>query len=259
MVQLWVTANELYNPALAYAEEAARTATSVLYALSGRKFPGATSVTEIYRCENRGIGWNCNSTPAARELKLRGTPVRSITEMRIGTDRRLVPATEYRLYDRKWLRPQGSASWHPCGMLEITYVYGLRPPQMGRRAARTLANEFLKASVNADDCQLPDRVTSVSRQGISFSILDPQDFLTDGRTGLYEVDLFLAASNPDKARAKARVFIAGGSHGRTVTRVATTVALSAPLTAATDSPVESSSELQSLLSQRDALKKEAGS
>ena len=53
---------------------------------------------------------------------------------------------------------------------------------------------------------LPQRVTSVSRQGVNYTILDNQDFVEEMRTGLYVVDLFLKSVNPDKARAKARVF-----------------------------------------------------
>lgn len=59
---------------------------------------------------------------------------------------------------------------------------------------------------NDDDCQLPQRITSVSRQGVSYTILDSQEFIDDLRTGLYVVDMFLKSVNPDKARAKARVF-----------------------------------------------------
>jgi hypothetical protein len=41
---------------------------------------------------------------------------------------------------------------------------------------------------------------------VSYTVLDNQDFIDELRTGLYVVDLFLKSSNPDKARAKARVF-----------------------------------------------------
>ena len=53
---------------------------------------------------------------------------------------------------------------------------------------------------------MPQRVTSISRQGVSYTVLDNQDFIDELRTGLYVVDLFLKSTNPDKARAKARVF-----------------------------------------------------
>jgi hypothetical protein len=76
----------------------------------------------------------------------------------------------------------------------------------GRMAARTLALEFAKLWAGDDDCALPQRITSVSRQGVSYTILDQQDFIDELKTGLYAVDLFLKSVNPDKARAKAKVF-----------------------------------------------------
>ena len=55
-------------------------------------------------------------------------------------------------------------------------------------------------------CELPQRVTSVSRQGVSYTILDNQEFIDELRTGLYEIDLFLKVVNPDNARRKSKVF-----------------------------------------------------
>jgi hypothetical protein len=80
------------------------------------------------------------------------------------------------------------------------------PPATGVAAARILATEFIKLWSGSDDCALPSRITSVARQGVSYTILDNQDFIDDMRTGLYIVDLFLKSSNPDKARTKAKVF-----------------------------------------------------
>ena len=69
--------------------------------------------------------------------------------------------------------------------------------EVGRRAPR---------SSRGGDCSLPERVTSVSRQGMSWTLLDPQDFLESGRTGIYEIDLMLASLNPARALARPRVF-----------------------------------------------------
>jgi hypothetical protein len=41
---------------------------------------------------------------------------------------------------------------------------------------------------------------------MSFTLLDPQDFLEQGRTGVYSVDLFLSAVNPNKAQKKSKTF-----------------------------------------------------
>jgi hypothetical protein len=73
-------------------------------------------------------------------------------------------------------------------------------------AARRLAIEFVKLWEGDEECALPQRITSVSRQGVSYTILDQQDFLDELRTGIYEIDLYLKTANPDKARRPAKVF-----------------------------------------------------
>jgi hypothetical protein len=53
-------------------------------------------------------------------------------------------------------------------------------------------------------CQLPKRVTNVVRQGVSMAmVLDPMAFLDEGKTGIYEVDLFLASEREDRKRGAA--------------------------------------------------------
>jgi hypothetical protein len=69
-----------------------------------------------------------------------------------------------------------------------------------------MALEFAKLWAGDDSCALPQRVTSVSRQGVSYTILDNQEFIAELRTGLYAVDLFLKVANPDNARRRSKVF-----------------------------------------------------
>jgi hypothetical protein len=79
-------------------------------------------------------------------------------------------------------------------------------PIAGKMAARKLAIEFARLWSGDESCELPQRVTSVSRQGVSYTILDNQEFIDELRTGLYEIDLFLKVANPDNARRKSKVF-----------------------------------------------------
>jgi hypothetical protein len=88
---------------------------------------------------------------------------------------------------------------------------------MGKMAARTLALEFAKLWAGDDDCALPQRISTVSRQGVSYTLLDNQDFIDEMRTGIYAVDLFLKSTNPDKARAKSKVFSVDVPRGRRYT------------------------------------------
>jgi hypothetical protein len=80
-----------------------------------------------------------------------------------------------------------------------------------------LATELVKLYEGDDTCALPQRVTSVNRQGVSYTVLDNQDFIDELKTGLYAVDLFLKTANPDKARARSRVFSPDTPRARRIT------------------------------------------
>ena len=45
-------------------------------------------------------------------------------------------------------------------------------------AAIALADEFVKSIDCPEECTLPERITSVSRQGVNYQVFDAQDFLT---------------------------------------------------------------------------------
>jgi hypothetical protein len=234
MSNLWITPEELGDYAeVEFAYEAAKSASNILWALSGRKYSGVTTVTERYICAGRSFRFGAGSgtieagliegdvynfysddidfyedmtsdgtTPSSR-IRLRGRPVTKIHTVRnrVGT---IVSPDKYYLVDHSTLQAREGVSWTPCN-IEVTYSYGVEPPTIGKMAARTLAMEFAK-SWAGDPCDLPERVTSVSRQGVSYTILDNQDFIDELKTGIYAVDLFLRSSNPDRARARARVF-----------------------------------------------------
>lgn len=219
MAALWITAQDLDDPTNVEATEAARAASMIMFQLSGRRYNGVREVTEFYEppetCASfslvgtlgRRVATGCTAHRRNR-LRLRVNPVRAVAEVAVDWEgeRRIIPVEEYQVVDRTYLRPTRGASWSPCSNVEVTYTGGLAIPEAGLRAARVLGNELLKARCDVDNCQLPSRVTSVTRQGVSFTVLDAQDFLKDGRTGLYEVDLFLKAVNPDNARKPSAVF-----------------------------------------------------
>jgi hypothetical protein len=89
---------------------------------------------------------------------------------------------------------------------------------MGKVAAKRLAQEFIRLWTGDDDCALPRRVTSVSRQGVNYTILDQQDFIAELRTGIYEIDLFLKTNNPHGAKKRSRVFSPDIPRARKYTR-----------------------------------------
>jgi hypothetical protein len=235
MSNLWVQPEELGAYADSeFAYEACKAASHILWSLSGRKYSGVTTVTERYVCQYRSFRLGASSrtynpvlldgdvynipseefddyaelvsdglSPESR-IRLRGRPVTKIHAVR-RRDGAIISPSEYYLVDHSTLQAAAGVPWTPCNT-EVTYSYGTYPPTLGKMAARTLAMEFAKLWSGADDCALPERVTSISRQGVTYTVLDSQDFIDDLRTGLYSIDLFLKSTNPDRARAKARVF-----------------------------------------------------
>jgi hypothetical protein len=234
MTNLWVTPDQLGDYAEAeYSYDACKAASQILWALSGRRYGGIATVTERYVCAAKTYRLGASSktynpvlldrdiynipseefdnyaeitsdglSPMSR-IRLRGRPVVKIHAVR-NRSGGIIDSSKYYLVDHSTLQAAAGIPWTPCNV-EVTYTYGSYPPAAGAAAARILAMEFVKLW-SGDDCALPERVTTVSRQGVSFTLLDNQDFVDDMRTGLYAVDLFLKSVNPDRARSKSRVF-----------------------------------------------------
>jgi hypothetical protein len=232
---LWILPEEMGDYAYTeYTLEAAQVASNLLWAMSGRKYTGETIVTERYTCtlRNNRMGPSDRTTspvlfggdvynipsgdydeyseltsdglsPESR-VRLRGRPVTRIISMRNKNGDILDPSSYY-LVDHSTIHIKAGTAWTPCNV-EITYAYGVSVPIAGKMAARKLAIEFARLWAGDEMCELPQRVTSVSRQGVSYTILDNQEFIEELRTGLYEIDLFLKVVNPDNARRKSKVF-----------------------------------------------------
>lgn len=249
MTNLWVQVEDLGEYAESdYAYEAVKNASYLLWSMSGRKFSGTTTVTERYvsaydpylraggsrlnyfptlvqgKIENiphGGFGryshrdYLGDGTSSYSRLRLRGRKVVKIHVLRDMYGKVIDPSTYY-LYDHSTLLGTPNAIWSPSNV-EVTYTYGSPPPQAGRSAARILATELVKLYENDDTCALPQRVTSVNRQGVSYTILDNQSFIDELKTGIYAVDLFLKTANPDKARSRSRVFSPDTPRARRIT------------------------------------------
>ena len=90
-------------------------------------------------------------------------------------------------------------------LVEVRYTYGSPPPAPVAKAIDDLAREMEKALKGDRACKLPERVTSITREGMTMALIDPQDFLDKGRTGLPQVDMVLSAHNPGGTRRRAKV------------------------------------------------------
>lgn len=238
MSNLWVDTEELGVYADSdYAYDAVKTASYMLWALSGRKYSGTTTVTERYtsvydpylragasrlsysptlingRVENIPMGgfgtqghhdFSGDGTSSYQRVRLRGRKVIRIHNLRKG-DGTIIDPSQYYLTDHSTIYGTPNSTWTPSNV-EVTYTYGTPPPAAGRAAARILATELVKLYEGDDSCALPQRVTAIARQGVTYTVLDSQDYINNLRTGIYAVDMFLKTANPDGAKARSRVF-----------------------------------------------------
>lgn len=222
---LWCTVRDLgpdYETS-DYAAEAVKAASYLMWALSGRKYTGTNTVTERYVRfaplintrliqEAAIINSRINKALAIVEpwvsaetrIRLRGQPVTEVVAVR-NVNGGIVSPDSYYLVDHSTLQFSEGALIVPAD-IEVTYSYGANPPTLGKMAARRVAIEFVKLWEGDSDCALPQRVTSVTRQGVTYTVLDSQDFLEEMRLGIYEVDLFLKTANPNRAQKRSKVF-----------------------------------------------------
>lgn len=140
-------------------------------------------------------------------------PVCCITEVKI--DGVVVDPATYRVDEFQKLVRLGADCWPECndltkpdteiGTWSVTLTHGRPPPALVLLAAAEMACEIIKGCAGGP-CRLPQRVSSVTRQGISVSFLDDMAFLDKGLTGLYLVDLAARTYNPKRLARRPTVY-----------------------------------------------------
>ena len=187
-------------------------ATWLMWQLSGQRFHGARCLVEDYDVR-RGNG--CM-------IDLRGWPVdevRSVSFVDIcdttisatgsGTEatgwcrerdsvRLCCGSSSFRVGLDPWYF-NGSVGSYVCGCtgnntVRVQYSVRNNLPGGTERVARRLAAEYVKL-LCGKPCSLPERITTVTRQGATWTVLDPQDFLSRGLIGFAPVDQWLSAVN----------------------------------------------------------------
>lgn len=157
---------------------------------SGGWFPAS-------RCGScRGADCGCEYVPA---LRLPG-PVHSVLGVEI--DGFNLPEEAWRLSGSDLLRVDGGL-WPTCqdfaaplgdpDTWAVSYLRGTEVPPGGVMAAETLACELAKAYRGDKSCQLPQRVQSITRQGVTVAMLDSFDDVDQGRTGIWLIDSWVAS------------------------------------------------------------------
>lgn len=201
-------------------------ASEILWALSGRRwYGGGCEETATLRsvpptagrgswpydvswgrcpCWNAGVWldgmlwppatWGANHL-APIAIRLPRNPVTAVVE--VVHDGVTVDPSAYRLNRAGWLERTDGAAWEVCNdTTTVTYEFGEPPPEGGVQAVVALATQMMYDLTGDSKCRLPQRVTSITRQGISMSMIDPMEFMPDGKTGFYLVDLWLTSVNP---------------------------------------------------------------
>jgi hypothetical protein len=239
-VAAWVAPADL--PAGTPGDEAALAgvcdlASSVLYGLSGRRWAGHASRTIAvfgertpwwWQRADLGLPWDatwgacslpavpllvggelfnhsgCDRPPA---IRLPDYPVRQVTAVTVAGQVR--DPDSYRLIGNRFLE-DGWDGWPTCGLswgevMSVSYDYGAVPPAAGVAAARLLASELAKATAGQPS-QLPGYIMSRVRQAVTETYVRTDLLFDKGRTGLAQVDLWLATVNPSGLRRRARAW-----------------------------------------------------
>jgi hypothetical protein len=91
------------------------------------------------------------------------------------------------------------------GTWSVTVSYGEPVPALGRMAVGELAGELVKY-ILCLDCQLPQGVVDISRQGISMTINNVAELFNTGFINLRVCDLFIKTANPNHLKARSAVY-----------------------------------------------------
>lgn len=140
-------------------------------------------------------------------------PVDTVVEVKI--DGSILSESAYRVDNHRLLVRTDGDDWPRCNDLSksdsevdtwsVTARYGREVPEGGAWAVGELACEFLRA-FTGEDCRLPRNVTQIARQGVTISYPDVNNIFSNGRTGLYLTDIFIASWNPNRLTNRSRTY-----------------------------------------------------
>lgn len=160
-------------------------------------------------------GW-CSCAPRS-EVWLPG-PVNGVAEVRVNNV--IVPAEDYRVDIANdghfWLVAENGRIWPECQSFDepatgttntftVTYGRGRDVPAAGKIAAGALACEYAKLC-RGDDCVLSPQATSITRDGVTYTIMSQDDVISRGQTGIASVDLWIRSVNPNQLAGRPRVW-----------------------------------------------------
>lgn len=191
------------DPMVAVWDTAICEATWVLFTLAGGKVHPQQCWVEDYSTRG-GCHLTLRRTPLAAVLKVEAVrDCGAIVDELPLTDWCLVSsntidfccATSADTSDSRHFVNNGAYSRRGCGcqdrVVRVHYQIGSTLPPGTQVLVAWLADQYVKAATG-QKCSLPERVTSVTRQGVSWTMLDPMDFLDKRFTGMGRIDSWLA-------------------------------------------------------------------
>jgi len=170
-----------------------------------------------------GSNLGCCTCQPSCQVWLPG-PVASIPATGITQDGAVVPVNSWRVDNGMWLVRTDDECWPDCqdydadsgtNTLMVTYQQGLPVPAILSRAAGELACEWAKSCLG-QPCRLPQRVQSISRQGITIAMVDVDSLLIRGFTGIQTVDQVIAMFNPYGLKSEMKISTPDAPVSRTV-------------------------------------------
>jgi len=216
-------------------------ATEVVDALSGRQFgscpvtlrpclreclttsytagwdpwPGSSALSSpwyaLVTCSGSGCTDTCSCTTLS-EVVL-PAPVSSVTQVLI--DGSPLVTGSYRVDDNRMLVRVDGFTWPRCndlskadtetGTWSVTVNVGQTIPEGGKWAVGELACQYIRAR-KGEDCRLPASVQKLVRQGVTIEFPKLTDTFNAGYTGLYLVDTFIRAVNPNKLKRRSKTY-----------------------------------------------------
>lgn len=142
-------------------------------------------------CGGCGPACRCGGQAASVRFPFRVETVDAVTVGGV-----LLAESDYWLENHRVLVRAGGLAWPasqnydaPLDSADVWHVlltYGTPVPAGGQVAAALLADEMAKAVLADASCKLPQRVQTITRQGVTVGMLDPMEDL--GRTGVWLVD-----------------------------------------------------------------------
>lgn len=168
-----------------------------------------------------GNGCRCR---ARCEIDLDGpTDTASVLEVTVRGE--VVPSSAYQIQNNYLLVRTDGECWPTCvdyskqdpPEFTVTYLRGEPLSAAMELMTGRLAYEYALACEGSDECRLPNRLQSLSRQGVSVQVSIGTQYLDFGMTGLAEVDQFIINVNPYRMQQRPMVLSPDRPRPRMVT------------------------------------------